>query len=195
MAARQTAFGALLIGLVAVALTFIKSDFFSGILPLNGVQPSSFPTSNAEVYDPAHDLGYLGTEAGGVEHFRNIFYGMDTSGHNRFKPPVPYMPAPGSKIDATEYGAWCPQGLGEVLPFTSKVVNVSENCLSLQIARPAGTKPDAKLPVLVWIHGGGNMLGSGAEMLYRPDGLVLQSVADQQPVIWVAINYRLGGLY
>lgn len=58
-------------------------------------------------------------------------------------------------MDATVAGAWCPQALGPtLLPFTSPVTNVSENCLSLRIARPSGTDASAKLPVLVWMHGG-----------------------------------------
>ena len=39
---------------------------------------------------------------------------------------------------------------------------------------------------------GGNALGSGYDQLYQPDGLVQQAKLNGQPVIWVAINYRLG---
>ena len=45
---------------------------------------------------------------------------------------------------------------------------------------------------MVWLHSGGNVLGSASEKLYQPDGLVKQAVADGQPVVYVAINYRLG---
>lgn len=69
---------------------------------------------------------------------------------------------------------------------------MSENCLSLRIARPPGTRPGAKSPVAVWLHGGGHALGSAYEVLYEPDGLVRQAAADGQPLIFVAINYRLG---
>ena len=100
-------------------------------------------------------VSYRGTSTNGIEHFQNIFYAEDTSGSNRFAPPVPYTPPPGTTVDATAAGAWCPQGVGPApLPFTSPITNVSENCLSLRIARSSGTIPSAKLPVLVWIHGG-----------------------------------------
>ena len=107
------------------------------------------------VKDERTGVSYRGTSVKGVEHFQNIFYANDTSGSNRFAPPIPYTPSPGTTVDATTAGAWCPQGLGgPPLPFTSVVNNVSENCLSLRIARSAGTSFTAKLPVLVWIHGG-----------------------------------------
>ena len=100
-------------------------------------------------------VSYRGTSVDGVEHFQNIFYAEDTSGSNRFAPPVPYAPPPGTTVDATAAGAWCPQGVGEApLPFTSPIHNVSENCLSLRIARASGTVAAARLPVVVWIHGG-----------------------------------------
>ena len=100
-------------------------------------------------------LSYRGTAVDGVEHFQNIFYAEDTSGLNRFAPPVPFTPPRGAVLDATAAGAWCPQGTGgPPLPFTSPISNISENCLSLRVARPSGISASAKLPVLVWIHGG-----------------------------------------
>ena len=99
-----------------------------------------------------------------------------------------------------------------MLPFTSPITNVSENCLSLRIARPSDTNPSAKLPVLVYLHGGmkfamiekgvrvwsltgcsgGDALGSAYDQLYTPDGLVRQAESNDQPVIYVGVNYRLG---
>ena len=119
-----------------------------------GINISSIFVSQPVVVDSRRHIRYIGSRLSSVEHFQNIFYAKDTTGKNRFAPPVPIENAEGSVIDATHPGAWCPQGTGDVLPFTSRVTNISENCLSVRVARPQGTKQDAKLPVMVWIHGG-----------------------------------------
>ncbi|KAI1810425.1 alpha/beta-hydrolase [Poronia punctata] len=183
------------IGAIMVAFTALYLAPLHGLL--SGISDRSLfgrasSVASPSVYDAAKDVTYLGSRTPGVDHFQNIFYGEDTSGPNRFAPPIPVQLEKGSVIDATQPGAWCPQGLGDIFPFTSKVVNVSENCLSLRIARPAGTDPDANLPVAVWLHGGGHALGSAYDILYEPDGIVRQAAHDGQPLIWVAINYRLG---
>ena len=117
---------------------------------------SSFHSSTTPVVTISHTgVSYRGSAVNGVEHFQNIFYAEDTSGLNRFAHPIPLIPPRGAIIDATTAGAWCPQGTGgSPLPFASPISNISENCLSLRIARPSGIHASAKLPVLVWIHGG-----------------------------------------
>lgn len=219
--------GVLLLGLVVIWVQPIR-EFVLDYVSLQDWIPS-VPTLGPSpvVVDQARDITYIGSRAPGVEHFQNIFYGQDTSGVNRFAPPVPVAHAAGSVVDATQPGAWCPQGTGDILPFTSVITNVSENCLSLRVARPEGTTHDAGLPVMVWMHGGkgaalhhplrihatdhiiplqaggwanfglkfpigGHILGSAYEQLYEPDGIVKQAAADGRPLIYVAINYRLG---
>lgn len=147
--------GALGIGLLAIFLQPLQ-ELILRTFSNYGIQiPFVIGSATINVLDTERGVQYVGKRAAsGVEHFQNIFYAEDTSGQNRFAPPVPTRPAKGSIIDATLPGAWCPQGLGDVLPFTSQVTNISENCLSLRIARPGGTRADAKLPVMVWLHGG-----------------------------------------
>ncbi|XP_044212397.1 liver carboxylesterase-like, partial [Thunnus albacares] len=70
-------------------------------------------------------------------------------------------------------------GMSVVLP------DISEDCLYLNIYTPANKAHDAKLPVMVWIHGGGYTLGSAS--MY--DGSAL---AAYQDVVVVLIQYRLG---
>ncbi|KAJ5585571.1 alpha/beta-hydrolase [Penicillium hispanicum] len=178
---------ALLIALVAIYLAPLQDIFLQKSIQYG------LPVPKPTVIDAPRAITYRGSySASGVEHFQNIFYAQEPSGPRRFAPPVSVHHRPGSVIDATAAGAWCPQGTGDVLPFTSRVTNISENCLSLRIARPRGVKSDAKLPVVVWLHGGGHALGSASEILYHPDGLVKQAQADGQPLIYVAVNYRLG---
>ncbi len=136
---------------MVLAAMLLNSTF----LPPFVLVPSLLNASSPLVRNTRTGVSYRGTISSGVEHFQNIFYAEDTSGSNRFASPVPYDPRPGTVVDATAAGACCPQGLGgPPLPFTSLITNVSEHCLSLRIAVSSGTKSSAKLPVLVWIHGG-----------------------------------------
>lgn len=182
--------GALLSGLAAVMFGPNWGFFLAILAPY--IPPRLIPPP--VVTDSSRDVRYIGARSAdlAVEQFHGIFYAEDTSGPNRFAPPVPVSPPRGSVIDATTPGAWCPQGTGDVLPFTSRVTNISEDCLSLRVARLRGTGPDSNLPVAVWLHGGGHALGSGEEVLYEPDGLLRQAGLDGQPLVFVAINYRLG---
>ena len=77
------------------------------------------------------------------------------------------------------------------LPLLQTVTNAGEDCLTVNVQRPAGTKADAKLPVLFWIFGGGFELGSTA--MYDGASLVAESVAQGKPIVFVAVNYRVGG--
>ena len=111
--------------------------------------------SKSSVTNHRTGVSYRGTSVNGVEHFQNIFYAEDTSGSNRFAPPVIFTPPRGTIVDATAAGPWCPQGTGDPpLPFTSPIKSISEDCLSLRIARPSGVRASDKLPVLVFLHGG-----------------------------------------
>ncbi|KAL9487940.1 hypothetical protein ACSS6W_000217 [Trichoderma asperelloides] len=68
----------------------------------------------------------------------------------------------------------------------------SEDCLTISVQRPHGYEAGAGLPVLFWIYGGGFVLGSTSAF----DGtkLIETGVLHQQPFVFVAVNYRLGGL-
>ncbi|RFU81351.1 para-nitrobenzyl esterase [Trichoderma arundinaceum] len=143
---------------------------------------------------PITDVTYRGIHRNGIEVFLNIQYGEDTGGQNRFKPPRPHIPVPGSTIQADSYGPACPQALGGwLLPLAlSNITEISEDCLNLNIARPKGTKPSDLLPVMVYLHGGSFWAGSNSEITISPDGLILESVKNELPIIHVIMNYRLG---
>ncbi|KAK8932352.1 Secreted lipase [Metarhizium anisopliae] len=147
------------------------------------------------VHDADKDVTYHGLSRNGIDVFLNIPYGQDTSGENRFRPPRPHSSPRGSAIHATAYGPACPQALGPWVPPISltNMTKVSEDCLNLNIARPAGKCVGGeKLPVMVYIHGGSFWAGSNEEITIRPDGMILESVKNGLPVIHVAMNYRLG---
>ncbi|CAJ2501411.1 Uu.00g042640.m01.CDS01 [Anthostomella pinea] len=114
-------------------------------------------TADQCVLDVKDNVTYVGISRNGVELFLNIPFGQDTGGANRFKPPRPYTPTPGSFVNAQSYGPACPQErtLADPPFQLSNTTNISENCLNLNVARPNGTSDQDRLPVMLYIFGGG----------------------------------------
>ena len=104
-----------------------------------------------------------GAAADGVESFKGIPFAAPPVGDLRWRPPQPAAPWTGAR-QATEFGADCMQGrFGPPPAAGAPPARVpSEDCLFLNVWRPASATPGARLPVMVWIHGGGFMGGSGA---------------------------------
>ena len=124
-----------------------------------------------------------GKTDGPVNVFLGIPYAAPPVGDLRWKPPLPAAKWTGVR-KATEFGSHCLQGkiYGD-MQFRDP--GGSEDCLSLNVWVPA--KPAAaKLPVMVWIYGGGFEAGTTSEV--RQDG----SNLAQQGVVVVSMNYRLG---
>ncbi len=126
----------------------------------------------------------LGVVAGvardGVEIFRGIPYAQALAGLGRIGAPVPVSAWDGV-LDASQWASAAPQ---EDIPLMG-VGQVGDNCLALNIWRPAGG--ESGLPVMVWIHGGGFVTGASHQALYEATALAL----DNRMVV-VSINYRLG---
>ncbi|KAF5001970.1 hypothetical protein FDECE_10772 [Fusarium decemcellulare] len=87
---------------------------------------------------------------------------------------------------ATEYPVHCYGYGGDQVGYEQ-----SEDCLYLNVVRPAGIKDTSKLPVAVWIHGGGLFMGGSADKRYNLSFIVERSVELNTPVIGVSLNYRL----
>ncbi|TVY82984.1 Secreted lipase [Lachnellula suecica] len=144
------------------------------------------------VVDTERQVSYQGiTSSPGIETFLGIPYGKDTSGPLRFAPPEPFTPPPGYVFNATAAGASCPQRSGGGFLYETNVTYISEDCLNLLLSRPAGIGNGTRLPVMVYIYGGGLNTGTAYARTAAPDGLVRESVENGLPVIYVALNYRL----
>lgn len=141
----------------------------------------------------------------GVDSFIGIPFAQPPTGSLRLKPPQPIQTSLGT-VHATGSAKSCPQFffttdssdfpisvIGELanIPLFQTVSDAGEDCLTVSINRPSGTAAGAKLPVLVWIFGGGFELGSTA--MYDGTGLVSASMKLNMPIVFVAINYRVGG--
>ncbi len=125
-----------------------------------------------------------GPESGDARAFLGIPYAAPPVGTLRWQPPMPAPKWTGVR-DATNFGHRCMQS--HLFPdMIFRDPGPSEDCLNLNVWTPTAAKPEAKLPVMVWIYGGGFTTGSTSEP--RQDGAHLTS----KGVIVVSFNYRLG---
>ncbi|XP_076168705.1 juvenile hormone esterase [Ptiloglossa arizonensis] len=113
--------------------------------------------------------------------FRGIPYAKPPIGALRFKDAVPPEPWTGIR-DALEYGGNCAQ----FDIFTHKLFG-GDDCLYLNVYTPLN-EASLKRSVMVWIHGGAFVHGSGDSRIYGPDYLI------RKDIVLVTINYRLGVL-
>lgn len=128
-----------------------------------------------------------GITEGDVSVFKGIPFAAAPTGEFRWRPPQPVTPWQGER-DATSFCKDCGQA-GYGPGGRQKIsANASEDCLALNIWTPEKTSKESKLPVMVWIHGGGFTGGSGASPQNFGNSFA------KQGVILVTINYRLGRL-
>jgi para-nitrobenzyl esterase len=160
---------------------------------------SPAPAELARVADPAslrtlrsggEVVGYAGRYGSHV--WLGIPYAEPPVGERRWRAPAPPAAWSGTR-EALAFGAHCPQiasmfGGASDVPFGS--ISGSEDCLFLNVYAPrmdAAAAAQARLPVMMWIHGGGNTIGLSDFF----DG---GRLAQEQNLMVVTLNYRLGPL-
>jgi para-nitrobenzyl esterase len=118
-----------------------------------------------------------------VRVFKGIPYAAPPVGRLRWKPPQPVQPWQEDR-DCTKFGPACPQPdlFG---PLGFKPERFGEDCLYLNVWT-AAKSADEKRPVMMWIHGGGNVAGSSEMPTYDGEALAGKGV------VLVTMNYRLG---
>ena len=130
------------------------------------------------------DTGKLqGASEDGVVAFKGIPFAAPPVGENRWRAPQPAAKWSGVR-DATQYGPDCMQ-----LPFPSDAAPLGappkEDCLYVNVWTPSHKK-DEKLPVIVWIYGGGFVNGGSSPAVYAGTHFA------QGGLVFVSFNYRVG---
>ncbi len=170
------------VGLVAISGAFA---FYESKFPT--IEPIKADTQTLRTTDSGNLIGYIGD--GGAYTWQGIPYAQAPNGPLRWRAPIAKQTSSTSEIiEALAPGPACPQfasllsGSADAANAPKGSVTGNEDCLYLNIYAP----PNAKnLPVMYWIHGGGNSIGQGGN--YNGSNLAMQ-----RDVVVVTINYRLG---
>ena len=130
-----------------------------------------------------------GAFEGGLTVFKGVPYAAPPVGALRWRPAQPHPGWSGTR-EATAFGPSAPQLYregGDAVLGTHGAPPFDEDCLTLNVWTPRAD--DAKRPVMVWIHGGGFISGSGSLPIYSGE-----TFARDGDLVVVTINYRLGPL-
>ena len=132
---------------------------------------------------------YQGTDRGGTWSFLGIRFAAAPTGARRWRSPES-PPCPATTIAASTYAPVCPQ-----VDRATGAPEGDEDCLALNVFTPKAGFVGGRAPVMVFIHGGGNVIGSAREEV--EPGRVLYdgaSLAETTGNVVVTVQYRLGPL-
>ncbi|KAJ6014738.1 hypothetical protein N7540_009329 [Penicillium herquei] len=146
------------------------------------------PTSNSAPTAKILNGTYVGTH--NVHYDQDYFLGMPYAqqpvGNLRFMVPQSLNESWDGTRDATKYSDIC-VGYGTDSIWYPQ----SEACLTINVIRGSSVTADSKLPVAVWIHGGGFYMGSGSDQRYNTSRMLDNAYDIGKPFIAVTFNYRL----
>lgn len=168
----------------------MKQSLFSAIV-LFGVLTACSPKGSPILTIEGGQIQGVETSTPGVLVFKGIPFAAPPTGQNRWREPQPVVPWTGVKI-ADTWGAPAPQAAHTIDSFYGKEFfwegdpAFSEDCLHVNVWTPAAGQPRKKLPVALWVHGGGYSAGWSFEP--EMDGEAWAA----RDVILVTTNYRLG---
>ncbi|MEO8097908.1 MAG: carboxylesterase family protein [Acidobacteriota bacterium] len=158
------------VGLAACLLSLGQA-----LIPVSSAQTAKAAADPIVTISTGQLRGSLTADGGAA--FKNIPFAQPPVGNLRWREPLPAIAWSGVR-DATTFGPMCNQNDNKQLPH-------SEDCLQLNIWTPKSPMT-SQVPVMVWVHGGGNTAGSGMEALFNGETLA------RRGVVVVNINYRLG---
>jgi len=159
---------------------------FAGLAVAGAVHaaPSASPAASAAAMAQIRQGPVQGVLTAGVASFLGLPYAAPPVGERRWRAPAA-APSWTAVRDASRFGPDCVQEPMQSPPGPGFVNRTSEDCLTLNVWKPAAA-PAATLPVMVWIHGGAFIMGAGSFPSF--DGAALA----RQGVVLVTLNYRLG---
>ncbi|GAA5950607.1 hypothetical protein JCM3765_000548 [Sporobolomyces pararoseus] len=124
------------------------------------------------------------------EAFLGIPYAQPPTGERRLRKAQSIEKGfEGGKYQAHNYSVFCPGFGSDDWPY-----ELGEDCLTINVVRPAGVSENASLPVGFWIYGGGYQQGGSGDRRYNGTWVVQRSVEMAKPIIFVSINYRVAAL-
>ncbi|MPZ86205.1 MAG: carboxylesterase family protein [Actinophytocola sp.] len=149
----------------------------AGLVTASAASSAAAAAPSADVVRTGSGL-VRGTSEGPLRLFQGIPFARPPVGSLRWQAPRPVRPW-GGVYDATFPRSQCAQ----IAPAYGGSTTYGEDCLYLNVTAP--TRRHGRLPVMVWLHGGSNLTGSGSAY----DAAALAGEGD---VVVVTVNYRLG---
>ncbi|KAI9443553.1 carotenoid ester lipase precursor [Lactarius indigo] len=159
--------------------------------------------------DPEVKLGsgnFIGIEKGKTHQFLGIPFAHPPTGDRRLRRPEAIQEYEGFNYTVQKYGNSCPQQAftlskafdkvpqvaGTINRIYSNIMHDAEDCLNVNVVKPADANPDSNYPVLVWIYGGGFEIGGPST--YDGGKVVERSIELKQPVIYEVKEAEVGNL-
>lgn len=169
-----------------------------GLPPMSGetIGPAAAVSAGSGPVAPAQESGLVATEYGLVRGFQDgqtyAYLGLPFAapplGALRWQPPAAPTPWAG-ELSASTFGPPCPQVDDDGNPTGN------EDCLQLNVWTPISAAPGAGLPVLVFMHGGGNVQGAASAGGQTGSGMYEgRMLAERGQAVVVTLQYRLGAL-
>ncbi|KAJ5651831.1 hypothetical protein N7507_009257 [Penicillium longicatenatum] len=164
--------------MLALAISFLAVWAIARAVPTSKSAPTVKVLNGT--YVGTHNTHY------NQDYFLGMPYAQQPVGNLRFTVPQPLNESWKGTREATEFSDIC-VGYGTDSIWYSQ----SEACLTINVIRSSSVKDDSKLPVAVWIHGGGFYMGSGSDQRYNMSRILENSYSIGKPFIAVTLNYRL----
>ncbi|KAE8379018.1 Alpha/Beta hydrolase protein [Aspergillus bertholletiae] len=129
------------------------------------------------------------------DFFLGIPYAQPPVQDLRYERPQPLNESWEVAREADSYGFWCHSAPLSLPGYTQDGFRHEENedCLTLNVVRPSGVTPSSRLPVLVYIYGGGLQEGGSADQRYNMSFVVQESIKMGTPTVAASFNYRVSG--